>query len=92
MTTTEMIAKLQNIGKEWHKGDMHRFYIDLHKAAEMYLDLPDAKHGRLPLNRYERNNGMIWIDIENGKFCTKGIQDEDELIACIDELIAHGKE
>lgn len=86
MFTAEMISKLESIGKAWHKDTMHRFYINLSLADEKYFALDNTEHGRLPLNRYERNNGKAWIDLESGKFCTKGIQDAEELESDIVEL------
>ncbi len=87
MFTAEMISKLNGIGKEWHKDTMHRFYINLPQADEKYYDTDNTEHGRLPLNRYERNNGKAWIELESGEFCTKGIQDAKELESCIMELV-----
>ena len=58
-----MIAKMMEtlktagIAKEWHKGDMHRLYIDLAKAADLYYDNNEGfEHGRLNINRRERDN------------------------------------
>ena len=82
----EMVKKLNGLGNIWNKGDMHRFYIDLVKANEVVYDM-DEIEGRLPMNRYERQNGKVWIDLENGTICTKGISSEKEMIEKIKELI-----
>lgn len=81
--------KTAGIAKEWHKGDMHRLYIDLAKASELYHD--NSEHfstGKLSLNRYERNNGKVWIEIESGEICTKCISSADEVISQIMELVS----
>lgn len=91
MMTAKMMETLKNAGiaKEWHKGDMHRLYIDLAKAGEMYYDNSEHfEHGNLALNRYERNNGKLWVEIESGEICTKSIHDSEEVISQIMELVA----
>lgn len=87
MMTSEMIAKLNGLGKEWHKGSMHRFYIDLTKASDLYFSIDETEHARIPLNRYERSNGKLWIDLDTGKVETKGISDAEGAVACIMELV-----
>lgn len=91
MMTAKMMESLKNAGiaNEWHKGDMHRLYIDLAKADEMYYDNNESfEHGRLALNRRERDNGKVWIEIESGEICTKYIGSSDEVISQIRELVA----
>lgn len=83
------LAALNHIGKEWHKNDMHRFYINLSDANEIYRNMEEAEHGQMPLNRYERQNGKVWIDITTGEIMAKDIQDAEETISCIRELISH---
>lgn len=91
MMNAKMMETLKNAGiaKEWHKGDMHRLYIDLTKASDMYFDNNESfQHGRMALNRYERNNGKVWVEIESGEICTKSIDSQDEVISQIMELVA----
>lgn len=91
MMTAMMMETLKNAGiaNEWHKGDMHRLYIDLAKADEMYYDNNESfEHGRLALNRRERDNGKAWIEIESGEICTKYIGSSAEVISQIMELVA----
>ena len=91
MMTTKMMETLKNAGiaNEWHKGDMHRLYIDLTKASELYFDNNESfQHGNLALNRYERNNGKLWVEIESGEIRTKSISDAEEVISQIMELVA----
>lgn len=91
MMTAKMMEALKTAGiaNEWHKGDMHRLYIDLAKADEMYYDNNESlTSGRLALNRRERDNGKVWIDMETGEISTKGIGSADEVIAQIMELAA----
>lgn len=91
MMTTKMMETLKNAGiaKEWHKGDMHRLYVDLAKASELYYDNNEGfKHARLILNRYERDNGKLWVELESGEIRAKGIGSADEVISQIAELAA----
>lgn len=91
MMTAKMMEILKGAGiaKEWHKGDMHRFYIDLAKASELYYDNNEGfAHGRLNINRHERDNGKLWVEIESGEICTKGICMDGEVISQIMELVA----
>lgn len=66
--TEKMINKLLAMGmaKEWVKGDMHRYYIQLGKLDEAYEGMADAekRHARLPLNRREREGGKLWIEAD----------------------------
>lgn len=90
MMTAAMMEVLKTAGlaNEWHKGDMHRLYIDLIKANELYKsNNADLEHARLILNRYERSNGKMWIDLESGKICTKSIGDSEAVISQIMELV-----
>lgn len=80
---------LKKIGNEWHKNDMHRFYINLDEANAIYRDMPeDRMSGQLPMNRYERTNGKVWIDMETGEIETKNIRNDEDMIECIRELIS----
>lgn len=91
MMTAKMMESLKNAGiaNEWHKGDMHRLYIDLPKADDMYYDNSENfQHGHIALNRYERNNGKVWIDLSTGEISTKSIRDAEEVISQIMELVA----
>lgn len=91
MMTTKMMETLKSAGiaNEWHKGDMHRLYIDLAKADDLYYDNSENfQHGRLALNRYERNSGKVWIDLPTGEISTKSIGDAEEVISQIMELVA----
>lgn len=75
------------IAKEWHKDSMHRLYIDLTKADDLYYANDNTEHARLPINRNERMGGKLWIDLDNGEWCSRSISDVDGLISCIEELI-----
>lgn len=91
MMTAKMMEALKNAGiaKEWHKGDMHRLYIEISVACEMYYDNNDHfEHGNIAVNRYEKNNGKVWVDLETGEVCTKGISSSEEVISQIMELAA----
>ena len=90
MKTINMIdtLKASGIAKEWHNGDMHRLYIDLTKADEFYFENNDGfAHGRLALNRRERSNGKLWIDLETGDFSSKSIDNPNEVISQIMEIV-----
>lgn len=92
MMTAKMMEALKTAGiaKEWHKGDKHRLYIDVNLAYDLYYDNNDSfQHGRLALNRYERSNGKIWVDMENGEINTKSISSIDDVISQIMELVAY---
>lgn len=91
MMTAKMMETLKTVGiaKEWHKDTMHRLYIDLAKAADLYYDNNEGfEHGRLNINRRERDNGKLWVEIESGEICTKGIYMDGEVISQIMELVA----
>lgn len=91
ITAAEMIKALGNIGKEWHKGDMHRYYIELSVAYEMYSNLDDSAkclpNYTMPINRFEKGNGKVWIDIESGEIKTKDIRNGEGVVDCIMALI-----
>lgn len=89
--TTKMMETLKTAGiaSEWHKGNMHRMYIDLAKADELYSSNCDSlEHARLNLNRFDRNNGKMWIDLETGEIKTKNIGFASDVINQIMELVA----
>lgn len=91
MMTAKMMETLKTAGiaKEWHKDSMHRLYIDLAKADEMYYDNNENfEHGRLALNRYERQNGKMWIDLETGEISAKNIGSSEDVISQIMELVS----
>lgn len=91
MMTTKMMETLKNAGiaNEWHKGDMHRLYIDLAKANELYRNNNEhLEWGSLNVNRREKDNGKLWIDMETGEISTKGICMDGEVISQIMELVA----
>lgn len=91
MMTAKMMDALKNAGiaKEWHKDTMHRLYIDLAKADDLYYDNNETlEHGRLNINRRERDNGKLWVDMETGEISTKGIYMDSDVIAQIMELVA----
>lgn len=91
MMTAKMMETLKNAGiaNEWHKAEMHRLYIDLAKAAEMYYNNNEhLEHGRLIMNSREIANGKLWVDLETGMVCTKGISMDEDVIAQIMELVA----
>lgn len=90
--TEKMIAALKEMGiaNEWHKGDYNRLYIDLAKADELYYDNSD--NDALPLchlciNRRERNNVKVWIDLDNGEFGVKAIDSDEFVVEQIVSLI-----
>lgn len=84
--TANMIDALTaaNLTKRWEKAGMTRLYIDLGAADEMYFDRDDTEHGRLPLNRRERDNAKVWIDLADNTISCKGC--DDDVVECIVEL------
>lgn len=95
--TEKMISALKEMGvaNEWHKGGMHRLYINLVQANEIYHDNNDRlEHGRLILNRYERMNGKMWVNLDDNEICSKGIDDEviGQIIELVDVLYADAEE
>jgi hypothetical protein len=85
------ILKDAGIAKEWHKDTMHRLYIDLNKAGEMYYNNYESANfewARLNLNRRERDNGKLWVDLETNEIHTKGIYMDEQVISQIMELVA----
>lgn len=92
MMTAKMMEALKaaGIAKEWHKDDMHRLYIDLSVTCEMYFDNNEHfEHGRISINRYEKANGKVWVDMEPGEIHTKNISSSEEVIAQIMELATY---
>lgn len=90
--TEKMIAALKEMGiaNEWHMGDYNRLYIDLAKADKLYYDNSDndaLSLCHLCINRRERNNGKVWIDMDNGEIGSKAIDGADYVINQIIELI-----
>lgn len=80
---------LTKIGREWHKADMHRFYIDLYAASEFYRNNNEnLEWGDIPCNRREKDGGKVWIDMETGEISTKGIRDGEGMVNALCELIA----
>lgn len=87
--TAEMIAKVSTIATRWTKNGMDRLYINIDDANELYTSIEDRAHGQLTMNRRERSTGKIWIEVESGEICTKGIIDSDEVVSEIEEIIAY---
>lgn len=78
-------------GKRWIKNDMDRVYINAGYLCDLYYSMPDElkNHGgRLPLNRFERQNGKIWVDVTTDEIKTKNIDCGGDVIATIAQLCA----
>lgn len=93
--TEKMINKLLAMGmaKEWVKGDMHRYYIQIEKTDDYYYNMPDDKKrwARFPMNRRERESGKLWIEAETLEIRTKGIDlrysnDEDAIVEILEDV------
>ena len=87
---SEMISILKEIGSEWHKGSMHRFYIDLAKADDLYRANNETfEHGSLPINRREKMAGKVWFDLtaDEIELVAQNVSDAAEVIASVMELI-----
>lgn len=91
----KMLDKLVEMGmaKEWVKGDMHRYYIQIEKTNDYYYDMPDDKKrwARFPFNRRERENGKLWIEAETLEIHTKGINlrysnDEEAIVEILEDV------
>lgn len=84
----EVVNALINakLARRWTKNDMDRLYIDL-SAADAWTAKSDVFPGRFAVNRYERQNGKMWIDLKTGKIDTRSIRDADECIAQLDTII-----
>ena len=84
----EVVNALLNakLARRWTKNDMDRLYIDL-SAADAWTAKSDVFPGRFAVNRYERQNGKMWIDLKTGKVDTRSIRDADECIAQLDTII-----
>lgn len=84
----EVVNALINakLARRWTKNDMDRLYIDL-SAADAWTAKSDVFPGRFAVNRYERQNGKMWIDLKTGKVDTRSIRDADECIAQLDTII-----
>ena len=74
------------LARRWTKNGMDRLYIDL-SAADAWTAKSDVFPGRFAVNRYERQNGKMWIDLETGKVDTRSIRDAEECIAQLDTII-----
>lgn len=86
--TEKMIAKMQEMGiaNLWKKNGYNRLYIDLDKANEIYYNNDDLG-GQLCMNRRDRQNGKLWIDLDTNEISAKWLSSEDEVIAQIVELV-----
>lgn len=92
--TEKMLNKLveKGMAKEWVKGDMHRYYIQLARLDEAYSRMADdeKRHGQMPLNRRERESGKLWIEAETLEINSKGIDlhmgDEDTLVEILEDV------
>ena len=84
----EVVNALINakLARRWTKNDMDRLYIDL-SAADAWTAKSDVFPGRFSVNRYERQNGKMWIDLKTGKVDTRSIRDAEECIAQLDTII-----
>lgn len=84
----EVVNALINakLARRWTKNDMDRLYIDL-SAADAWTAKSDVFPGRFAVNRYERQNGKMWIDLKTGKVDTRSIRDAEECIAQLDTII-----
>lgn len=87
--TVKMIAKLQEMGiaNLWQKNGYSRLYIDLEKANDLYRNNDDMDHAQLIMNRRDRDNGKLWIDMDSCEICTKSIGSGDEVIEQIIEMV-----
>lgn len=77
-------------GNRWTKNGMDRVYISVIYLDNIYYDLSDEMKkigGRLPVNRYERLNGKIWIDVETDEINTKGIDYSSDIISLVKDLL-----
>lgn len=85
--TVKMIAKMQEMGiaKLWQKNGYNRLYIDLEKANEIYRDNDDLA-GQLAMNRRDRGNGKLWVEMDSNEICTKALSSGDEVAEQIIEL------
>lgn len=92
--TEKMLNELVEMGlaKEWVKGDMHRYYINIEKVDEAYDRMGDEKkrHGRMPMNRHERMNGKLWIEAEtleiNSRNIAFGMGDEEVVTEILEDV------
>lgn len=86
--TYEVVNALINakLARRWTKNGMDRLYIDL-SAADAWTANSDVFPGRFAVNRYERQNGKMWIDLDTGKIDTRSIRDAEECIAQLDTII-----
>ena len=68
----EVVNALINakLARRWTKNGMDRLYIDL-SAADAWTANSDVFPGRFAVNRYERQNGKMWIDLKTGKVDTR---------------------
>ena len=84
----EVVNALINakLARRWTKNGMDRLYIDL-SASDAWTANSDVFPGRFAVNRYERQNGKMWIDLETGKVDTRSIRDAEECIAQLDTII-----
>lgn len=87
--TVEMIAKLQEMGVAnlWQKNGYSRLYIDLEKANDLYRSNDKMNHAQLVMNRRDRDNGKLWIDMDSCEICTKWLSSGDEVAEQIIELV-----
>lgn len=85
--TNEMIERLESKGfKRWQKNGMDRLYIDYNVVndwADKNLEISLYAW----MNRAERQNGKMWVNVETGEIETKGIASTKEVAEIVAKYI-----
>lgn len=64
----------------------NRLYIDLEQANKLYYDNDDLS-GQFAMNRRDRQNGKLWIDLDTNEISAMWLSSGDEVIEQIVELV-----
>lgn len=68
----ETIQKIIELGgKRWTKGNMDRIYFSLEVLEKAFDE--SGEGGRLPMNRFERNNVKAYVDIPTGEYTIQNV-------------------
>ena len=75
------------LARLWRKNGIERLYIDL-TAVDAWTANCDEFPGRFAVNRYDRFNGKMWIDLANDEIATRNMGHGEECTAQLDTIIS----
>lgn len=83
----QKIDKLTGLGfRRWQKDAYDRLYIG-YKVLDDWAIANNEQRPYAWMNRFERQNGKIWIETETGEICTKDIESANEIKSIVEKYI-----